>query len=57
VTPQAHAPLHHSGHPAVDHLFRTGERIMMGGQAHGICSGTGPDVLLDPVSTAALFAD
>jgi hypothetical protein len=48
--PQAHA---HFTIPAiwvVDHLFRTGERIMKDYQVHEICTGTAPDVHLDPVN-------
>jgi len=40
LRPQAHAHFTNSGHPVVDRLFRTGERIMMGDQAHEIRSRT-----------------
>jgi hypothetical protein len=46
ISPGRHA-LHHSGIPAVDRVFRTGERIMMAEQVSEIDGRTGTDVLLD----------
>jgi hypothetical protein len=54
LRPQADARFTISVDQEVDHLFRTGERIMMGEQAREIYSRTGLDVLVDPAKPTAL---
>jgi hypothetical protein len=55
LRPQVHAHFTIPAIRVVDHLFRTGERIMMDDQAHEICTRTAPDVLLDPANMTAPY--